>query len=58
MEVWVDNNFMNSSIIVLSVIPKQDIIFIGSYLNGHVGRNADGYSGMGFGTRNAEGKRI
>ena len=24
----------------------------------HVGRDADGYDGMGFGTRNAEGERI
>ena len=31
-------------------------------MNGHVGRDADGYGGvhggMGFGTRNAEGRRI
>ena len=27
-------------------------------MNGHVGRDADGYGGMGFGTRNAEGERI
>ena len=31
-------------------------------MNGHVGRDAEGYggvhSGMGFGTRNAEGERI
>ena len=54
--------FWDSFIIILSGIPKQDIIFIGSNLNGHVGRDADGYSGvhggMGFGTRNAEGERI
>ena len=46
---------------VLSGNPKQYSIFIGSDLNGPVGRNADGYGGvhrgMGFGTRNAEGKR-
>ena len=37
-------------------------IFIGSNMNGHVGREADGYGGvhdgMGFGTRNADGGRI
>ena len=31
-------------------------------MNGHVGRDADGYGGvhcgMGFGTRNAEGEKI
>ena len=27
-------------------------------MNGHVGRDADGYGGMGFGIRNAEGERI
>ena len=27
-------------------------------MNGHVGRDADGYGGMGVGTRNAEGERI
>ena len=29
---------------------KQDIIFICSDLSGHVGGDADGYCGMGFGT--------
>ena len=56
------DDFWDSFIIVLSGIPKQDIIFIGSNMNGHVGRDADGYGGvhggMGFGTRNAEGERI
>ena len=56
------DDFWDSFIIVLSGIPKQEIIFIGSNMNGHVGRDADGYSGvhagMGFGTRNAEGERI
>ena len=32
-------------IIVLSEIPKQESIFIGSDMNGHVGRDADGYGG-------------
>ena len=27
-------------------------------MNGHVGRDVDGYGGMGFGTKNAEGERI
>ena len=45
-------------IIVLSGIHKQDSIFIGSDMNCHVGRDADGYTVMGFGTRNAEGERI
>ena len=47
---------------MLSGIPKQDSIFISSNLNGHVGRDAGGYSnvhgGIDFGTRNAEGERI
>ena len=41
---------------------QQESIFIGSDMNGHVGRDANGYGGahggMGFGTRNAEGERI
>ena len=40
----------------------EESIFIGSDMNGHVGRDADGYGGvhggMGFGTRNSEGERI
>ena len=55
-------DFWDSFIIVLSGIPKQESIFIGSYMDGHVGRDADGRGGvhgsMGFGTRNAEGERI
>ena len=47
---------------MLSGIPKQESIFIGSDMNGHVGRDSDGYGGvhggMGFGTRNAESERI
>ena len=57
-----NDDFWDSFIIVLSGIPKQESIFIGSDMNGHVGRDADGYGrvhgGMGFGTRNAEGERI
>ena len=52
------DDFWDSFIIVLSGIPRQESIFIGSDMNGHVGRDADGYGGMGFGTRNAEGERI
>ena len=52
------DDFWDSFIIVLSGIPKQESIFIGSDMIGHVGRDADGYGGMGFGTRNAEGERI
>ena len=52
------DDFWDSFIIVLSGIPKQESIFIGSDMNGHVGRDADGYGGMGFSTRNAEGGRI
>ena len=37
---------------------RSGCIFIGSDMNGHVGRNADGYGGMGFGTINADGERI
>ena len=57
-----NNDFWDSFIIVLSGIPKQENIFIGGDMNGHVGRDADGYDGvhggMRFGTRNAEGERI
>ena len=54
-----NDNFWDSFIIVLSGIPSQDNIFIGSDLNGHVGRDADGYcGGIGLCTRNAEGERI
>ena len=49
------DDFWDSFIIVLSGIPQQESIFIGSAMNGHVGRDADRYNGMGFGTRNAEG---
>ena len=56
------DDFWDNFIIVLSGIPKQESIFIGSDMNGHVGRDADGcggvHGGMGFGTRNAEGERI
>ena len=49
------DNFWDSFIIVLSGINKQESIFIGSDMNGHVGRDADGYGGvhggMGFGER-------
>ena len=52
------DNFWDSFIIVLSGIPKQENIFIGSDMKGCVGRDTDGYGGvhggMGFGTRNAE----
>ena len=43
---------------MLSGIPKQYSICIGSDINGHVGRDADRYGGMGFGTKNAEGEII
>ena len=43
---------------MLSGIPKQEHIFIGNDMYDHVGRDADGYGGMGFGTINAEGERI
>ena len=46
---------------MLSGIPKQESIFIGSDMNGHVGRDAEGHGGVhggiGLGTRNAEGER-
>ena len=46
---------------MLSGIPKQESIFIGSDMNSHVGRDA-GYGGVhggiGFGTRDAEGEKI
>ena len=45
-------------IIVLSGIPKQYNIFVVSDMNGHVGRDASGYGGMEFGTRNAEEERV
>ena len=40
------NNFWDSFIIVFSGIPKQDSIFLGRDLNGHVGRDDDGYGGV------------
>ena len=43
---------------MLSGIPKQESIFIVSDINGHVGRDADRFGGMAFGTRNVEGERI
>ena len=56
------DDFWDSFIIVLSGIPKQENIFIGSNMNGHVGRDADRYGGvhggMGFGKRNTEGEGI
>ena len=58
------DDFWDSFIIVLSGIPKQDSIFIGSDQNGHVGRDADGYSGVHgvwgvrFSKINTEGERI
>ena len=48
------DDFWDSFIIVLSGIPKQESIF----MNDHIGRDADRYGGMGFGTRNVEGERI
>ena len=42
-----NDDFWNRFIIVLSGIPKQDSIFIGSELNGiYVGRDTLGYSGV------------
>ena len=38
----------------LCYLEFEDSIFIGSYLHGHVERDADGYGGMGFNIRNAE----
>ena len=35
------DDFWDSFIIVLSGIPKQESIFIGSDMNGHVGRDVD-----------------
>ena len=56
------DNFWDCFIIVLSGIPRQENIFIGSDMNGHVGRDAERsggvHGGMGFGTRNAECERI
>ena len=40
------DDFWDSFIIVLSGIPKQENIFIGSDMNGYVGRDADGYGGV------------
>ena len=61
------DDLWDSIIIVLSGIHKQESIFIGSDMNGHVGPPRAGgvwnryggvHGGMGFGTRNAEGERI
>ena len=47
------DDFWDSFIIVLSGIHKHDSIFICGEMNGHVGRDSDGYGGvhggMGFG---------
>ena len=43
---------------MLSGIPMQESIFIGGGMNGHVGRDTDGYGDMGLGTKNAEGEMI
>ena len=40
------DDFWDNFIIVLAGIPKQESIFIGSDINGHVGRDADGYDGV------------
>ena len=40
------DDFWDSFIIVLSGIPRQDNILIGSDLNGHVRRDTDGYGGV------------
>ena len=56
------DDFWDSFINVISGILKQESIFIGRDLNGHAGRDANKYGcvhrGMGFGTRNAGGKKI
>ena len=43
-------------------IPNKENIFIGGDLNGHIGRDSQGYEkihgGFGYGTRNEEGKSI
>ena len=61
VEVGRQQHFWDSFIIVLSVIPKQDSICIGSDMNGHVGRDADGYGGvhggMGFGDATHSSRR-
>ena len=41
------DDFSDRFIIVLSGILKQESIFIDSDMNGHVGRDADRYDGMG-----------
>ena len=43
------DGFWDSFIIVLSGIPKQESIFIGSDMNGHVGRDADGWCPWWYG---------
>ena len=39
------NDFWDNFIIMLSGILKQDILFIGSDMNGHLGRDTNGYGG-------------
>ena len=43
---------------MLSGIPKQESIFNGSDMNGHVGRDAHMYGGRGFSTRNVDGGMV
>nr|XP_049587334.1 craniofacial development protein 2-like [Syngnathus scovelli]XP_049587336.1 craniofacial development protein 2-like [Syngnathus scovelli]XP_049587343.1 craniofacial development protein 2-like [Syngnathus scovelli]XP_049587352.1 craniofacial development protein 2-like [Syngnathus scovelli]XP_049587362.1 craniofacial development protein 2-like [Syngnathus scovelli] len=54
--------FWDKAIMVLSGIPQNEVIILGGDLNGHVGRESDGFEGVhggqGYGMRNAEGERI
>ena len=46
------------SLCSLEFLRKIAFSLVASDMNGYVGREVDGYGGVGFGTRNAEGERI
>ncbi len=47
---------------LMQSIPNEENVFIGGYLNGHVGSDRQGYEnvhgGFNFGSRNEEGESI
>ena len=56
------DRFYDDLISLISVLSEDELVMLGGDLNGHVGRNTDGYEGIhggyGYGNRNREGERI
>ena len=54
--------FYENLISLAAKVDDKELLIIGGDLNGHVGKNADGYKGIhggfGYGVRNMEGERI